>query len=540
MSTSEVVRRPAVAAVPLYSRNATGLVKLGTPYRILVANLINIGVTYAAFYFWLAPGIFPETNLILAVLLVIPFGLCFLTAWALMGVLMPRSGAEYTWASRAIHPAIGFGLSGVTFVSWTFWTGLAGYWVGTLVLGPVLSVLGATNNNSTLLGMGTALQTTGFPSWPWALGVAGAIGSLLILSFGMETYYKIQQWMWHIGLVTLALAVGVLLFGSTDQLKEALNSLATAQGFNGDAFNTIVTAAAAKPSGLTLYALLGMFPIFSFAATTSGYIAGEVRTPKRTQLIGTVAGGAVYSLMVLVILLAMAKGVGLDFNNDAAWVSLNDPDHYPVASSPTFLLWMALLAKSNVLVMVLMTIGLVIFSINWAPTVIIAASRQLFVWGFDRLLPEQVTRVSRQGSPTLALIIITVLAVILITAYSAGYFLYIAPFLALIVAFGIVCLIAMLVPFLPTTRRMYEGSPADIRVAGVPLITITGAVGVIFYAIGLYYALTVSSLGFNTTSNLLLTALSFIIPAAAYFVIKAIRARQGIMLDALYKELPPE
>jgi APA family basic amino acid/polyamine antiporter len=540
MSTSEVVRRPAVAAVPLYSRNATGLVKLGTPYRILVANLINIGVTYAAFYFWLAPGIFPETNLILAVLLVIPFGLCFLTAWALMGVLMPRSGAEYTWASRAIHPAIGFGLSGVTFVSWTFWTGLAGYWVGTLVLGPVLSVLGATNNNSTLLGMGTALQTTGFPSWPWALGVAGAVGSLLILSFGMETYYKIQQWMWHIGLVTLALAVGVLLFGSTDQLKEALNSLATAQGFNGDAFNTIVTAAAAKPSGLTLYALLGMFPIFSFAATTSGYIAGEVRTPKRTQLIGTVAGGAVYSLMVLVILLAMAKGVGLDFNNDAAWVSLNDPDHYPVASSPTFLLWMALLAKSNVLVMVLMTIGLVIFSINWAPTVIIAASRQLFVWGFDRLLPEQVTRVSRQGSPTLALIIITVLAVILITAYSAGYFLYIAPFLALIVAFGIVCLIAMLVPFLPTTRRMYEGSPADIRVAGVPLITITGAVGVIFYAIGLYYALTVSSLGFNTTSNLLLTALSFIIPAAAYFVIKAIRARQGIMLDALYKELPPE
>ena len=540
MSTSEVVRRPAVAAVPLYSRNATGLVKLGTPYRILVANLINIGVTYAAFYFWLAPGIFPETNLILAVLLVIPFGLCFLTAWALMGVLMPRSGAEYTWASRAIHPAIGFGLSGVTFVSWTFWTGLAGYWVGTLVLGPVLSVLGATNNNSTLLGMGTALQTTGFPSWPWALGVAGAVGSLLILSFGMETYYKIQQWMWHIGLVTLALAVGVLLFGSTDQLKEALNSLATAQGFNGDAFNTIVTAAAAKPSGLTLYALLGMFPIFSFAATTSGYIAGEVRTPKRTQLIGTVAGGAVYSLMVLVILLAMAKGVGLDFNNDAAWVSLNDPDHYPVASSPTFLLWMALLAKSNVLVMVLMTIGLVIFSINWAPTVIIAASRQLFVWGFDRLLPEQVTRVSRQGSPTLALIIITVLAVILITAYSAGYFLYIAPFLALIVAFGIVCLIAMLVPFLPTTRRIYEGSPADIRVAGVPLITITGAVGVIFYAIGLYYALTVSSLGFNTTSNLLLTALSFIIPAAAYFVIKAIRARQGIMLDALYKELPPE
>ena len=540
MSTSEVVRRPAVAAVPLYSRNATGLVKLGTPYRILVANLINIGVTYAAFYFWLAPGIFPETNLILAVLLVIPFGLCFLTAWALMGVLMPRSGAEYTWASRAIHPAIGFGLSGVTFVSWTFWTGLAGYWVGTLVLGPVLSVLGATNNNSTLLGMGTALQTTGFPSWPWALGVAGAVGSLLILSFGMETYYKIQQWMWHIGLVTLALAVGGLLFGSTDQLKEALNSLATAQGFNGDAFNTIVTAAAAKPSGLTLYALLGMFPIFSFAATTSGYIAGEVRTPKRTQLIGTVAGGAVYSLMVLVILLAMAKGVGLDFNNDAAWVSLNDPDHYPVASSPTFLLWMALLAKSNVLVMVLMTIGLVIFSINWAPTVIIAASRQLFVWGFDRLLPEQVTRVSRQGSPTLALIIITVLAVILITAYSAGYFLYIAPFLALIVAFGIVCLIAMLVPFLPTTRRMYEGSPADIRVAGVPLITITGAVGVIFYAIGLYYALTVSSLGFNTTSNLLLTALSFIIPAAGYFVIKAIRARQGIMLDALYKELPPE
>jgi amino acid transporter len=507
---------------------------------MLVANVINIGVTYAAFYFWLVPGLFPQTNLVLSVLLTIPFGLCFLTTWGLLAILMPRSGGEYIWISRAVHPAVGFGISGLTFVSWAFWTGLAGYWVATLVIGPICSVLGASKGNSTLIDIGTHLQTSGLPSWPWAFGVAVALLSLLLLSRGMNFYYRIQHWMWVVGLLTLAVCVGVLLFGSSVDVRDAFNGLATAGGHHGDAYREVQLAAANKPSGTTLYGIFAMFALFSFVATTSGYIAGEVRMPRRTQLIGAAGGGLVYCVIVLILLLAMAKGVGLGFNNDAAWVSLNDPNHYPVVESPTFMLWMALLAKSNTVVLILVAIGLTIFSVNWAPTVILSASRQLFAWGFDRLLPEPVTKVSRRGSPTLALGIIVALGILLISLYANGDFLYVAPYLALVLAFGFVSVVATLVPFLPTTRRMYEGSPADIRVAGVPLITIVGVPATVFYGIAAYYHLSVSALAFNTTSNVLLTLFSFLVPAVLWFIIKAVRSWQGIKLDAVYRGLPPE
>lgn len=538
MSTTTDDARGA-PATPVFSRKATGLVRLGTPYRMLVANVINIGVTYAAFYFWLVPANFPQSSLLLSVLLVIPFGLAFLTAWALLAILMPRSGGEYVWLSRAVHPSIGFGVSGLTFMSWAFWSGLAGYWVATLVVGPICSVLGATEGSSTLIEIGEKLQTPGLPSWPWAFAVVTALASLLILSRGMSLYYRIQQSMWYIGLATLLLGIGVLVFGSPGDVKSGFNELAAAGGFHGDAARVVENAAQARPSGISFHDTLGMFALFSFAATTSGYIAGEVRTPRRSQLVGAIGGGAVYGGIVLLILLAMIKGVG-GFNNEAAWVSINAPAHYPVESSPTFMLWMALLAKSNVVILILTGIGLTIFSVNWAPTVILSASRTVFAWGFDRLLPEPLTRVSRSGSPVIALSSIVAIGIVLISLYANGSFQYVAPYLALIFAWGLVCLVAMAVPFLPTTKALYTGSRADIRVAGIPLITIVGAMGTIFYAIAAYYNLSVEGLGLNTTSNILLTVFSFVVPAVLYFVIKAIRARQGIRLAAVYDELPPD
>jgi APA family basic amino acid/polyamine antiporter len=525
---------------PVFSRKATGFVRLGTPYRTLVANAVNIGITYAAFYFWLVPGNFPHTNLLLSILLTLPFGLAFMTAWGLWAILVPRSGGEYVWLSRAVHPALGFGVSGLTFVSWTFWTGLSGYWASTLIVGPIFSVLGATHHSSTLTDIGAKLQASGVPSWPWAIGVGTALVSLAILTRGMGLYYKIQQWVWHIGLLGLAVGVVLLLVNSQADVKSGFNQLAAAGGFHGNAVHTIERAARAMPTGTTFYGLLGMFGVFAYTAVTSGYIAGEVRTPRRTQLIGCIGAIVVYAAIVLVVLLAMAKGVSLRFNNQAAWVNINDPAHYPVTASPTYMLWMTLLARTNVVLVIFVGIGLVLLGINWAPIMIICASRTLFAWSFDRLLPERVTRVSKSGSPTVALIVITAMGVILITAYAGGSFKYVSPYFALMVAYLIVMLFAMLVPFLPKTRAQYRGSRADIRVAGVPLITITGVGGAILFGIGVYLALTVDGLGYNTTSNLLLTLGSFVVPFALYFVIRIVRDRQGILLSRAYDELPPD
>lgn len=84
--TSTSSQPPVSDGSALFSRNATGLVKLGTPYRLMVMNIVNIGLTYIAFYFWLGPGNFPRTSLPLAILLTVPFGLAFMLTYALMAI----------------------------------------------------------------------------------------------------------------------------------------------------------------------------------------------------------------------------------------------------------------------------------------------------------------------------------------------------------------------------------------------------------------------------------------------------------------------
>ena len=53
----------------VFSRRATGLVRLGTPWRIIVLNFANIGLTYVMFTYWITPAVFPQSNLYLSLLI---------------------------------------------------------------------------------------------------------------------------------------------------------------------------------------------------------------------------------------------------------------------------------------------------------------------------------------------------------------------------------------------------------------------------------------------------------------------------------------
>jgi hypothetical protein len=62
----------------------------------------------------------------------------------------------------------------------------------------------------------------------------------------------------------------------------------------------------------------------------------------------------------------------------------------------------------------------------------------------------------------------------------------------------------------------------------------------VFYAVGLYYALDATGLGYNTTANILLTAGTLVVPIVLYFPIRWYRSRQGINLTAATQGLPPD
>lgn len=91
-------------------------------------------------------------------------------------------------------------------------------------------------------------------------------------------------------------------------------------------------------------------------------------------------------------------------------------------------------------------------------------------------------------------------------------------------------------------KPQFEASEAErYRIAGVPVVTIGGAGLVVVMAIMSYLYLTIPALGVVGTPYAAFPILGLpIIAIVIYYGMRAYRKRQGIDLDMVFKEIPPE
>src|SRR5207247_10902546 len=91
----------------IFERKASGLVREAGPLDVLVYNInfVSLGLM-AALVFLFSTAFYPGANLyltaILIFLVVIPVSLVF----AFFASSMPRSGADYVYVRRVLHPVI--------------------------------------------------------------------------------------------------------------------------------------------------------------------------------------------------------------------------------------------------------------------------------------------------------------------------------------------------------------------------------------------------------------------------------------------------
>lgn len=530
--------RPATGE--FFSRRATGLVRLGTPLRVLILNFSNIGLVYIMFTYWAQPAVFPQSHLLAGIAVAAVFNAVFCLALAIFASSFPRSGGEYVYVSRSLHPAIGFAVSFAAALSQSFWVGVGGYWISTLALAPITSTFGTTTGNDSLVDWGAKFATadSGF-----IFGTAFVIVALLINLGGLRTYFRFQAINFPIGVITLLVLIGVYLFASPADFEEGLNEYAAGAGGSANAHDEILAAAAdgGMPTGTSLMGLLGIFGIIWLVGIASTYIAGEVRSPKRTQVIGSVGGSLVYSAAVFLLALAMFKPVGEAFNKAATWASYNTDTYYEIMpSDPTFVTWAAVLVDSWP-ILLLVGIGLVVWSYFWIPSAMMIATRAVFAWSFDRLVPAKLSEVNqRTNSPVWAVVAVAIVGEGFLIAYWRGWFDFLAPFLAYGVVFLTVSISAIVAAYRPSTRKFLAEAGWDKRYLGVPLLALCGAVGVFYWGLALWFALSEDLLFLNTSKQITLTALQFAIPLVIFGAITVWRRSQGVDLALAYKELPPE
>ncbi len=537
---SEAISNPvrgAHAPGQLFSRESSGLVRLGSPWRMLLLNVANVGVVYIMFTYWAHPAVFPQSNLLIAILLAAALALPFNLLYGMFASIMPRTGSEYVFLSRTFHPAIGFMASFAAAMSQAFWVGIGGYWIAQFVLGPLFSSYGAVSGNETIAAIGA------WASEPTTYFIFGTVFIVLMAALnirGLRAYLRFQDINWVIGAATGILLLVIFMVATTTAFQTGFDQYAAAVGIPTYQATLDLAKESGMPTGTTIGDTLGIIPIIWLIAWASTYLGGEVRTPMKTQLRATVGGMLLYAGIALVLFFAISRSVTVDFNQAISWLSYNYGGDQAVEAYPVFMLYAGVLID-NLLIFLLVAAGLVLWSYFWLPSAFIIATRAMFAWSFDRLVPEKLSEVHpRYNSPWIAVIVVAVIAETFLILYHIGVFQFLTPALAYYVVFWLVSLCGLLFPFLARTRPLLEASSVNWRVAGIPVMSICGAFGLFYFTIGLYLMLSNDLLFLNSQQQLVTTALQFIVPLVIFFVARAYRRRQGVPIDAAFREIPPE
>jgi len=168
----------------------------------------------------------------------------------------------------------------------------------------------------------------------------------------------------------------------------------------------------------------------------------------------------------------------------------------------------------------------------------------MFAMSFDRILPAKVADVDKRfRSPWVATLVTVVLSMMWILLYLyvpaiGEYFTVMMVTTTLLLIVSMVA--AILFPY--RCKEIYKASPVSkYEVAGVPVVTIAGILGLFFCLLMEYYYVVDPTYGAAGDPIVIsLNALLIIGAIIYYFLARWHRKRQGIDIDLAFKEVPPE
>lgn len=527
-----------VAPAGTFTRASSGLVRQVGTLDTLWYCVLQAALPYVFFMvaFW---TFYPGANMELATVITIVGAASTGLVYALYASVYPRSGGEYVFLSRTVHPALGFASSFAMAFWQTFYFGINGAFTAIYALQPLFAALGLQLGSQALTDLGAWFAS---PVGIFVTGAAVVLFFGLNLYLGMKAYFDVQRWAMLLGFISIALTLLVLALGgmgvfSFRQNLDAVLGVGTYQGVIDAA--RAGGASLAAPFSLTETIRFSIWPAWSLLfAVLSVSFSGEIRNVRRGQLVGIVGGIVLSGLILVGIQFFSRAAIGDEFLQASAFLFIENPDALPLPSP-----WINLLA-SFVANSPLITIGInlwfVLLTAYVAAVTAVYASRAVFAWGIDGMAPARLGTVSdRYHAPTWAIVVVVIGALALLALYAFTDTLVILSGLP---GMGLVFLVVSLagIVFAYRHRQVYENSPARVTVLGVPLMTVAGIIGSVFTAWVVWGALVDDTFGANSDLSKLMVVAVPIIGVVWFYLARRLQMNRGTNIDLRFKEIPIE
>ena len=543
----------AEAVAPqVFTRRASGLVRVMSPYSAFIYNILTMGIIFP-WVFMQAPTAFQGSNLVLTILFAFLFELPIALAYVWLATSLPRSGGDYVFQSRVFGGGFGFTVVFGFFVVWILqWVALSGWLMATLGIAPTFIGLGVTTGITAFTDIGTwAAGSTGII----VISILNAVVALILLVTGFRNYVRFQYVMWYAILVSFGIVVLSFLFTDPASSQASLDAFAAEVDGTSNFFAGATTAASS--AGVDFdppFWLLGSLLAAPIAwtslqwATYSSEQGGEIKNAHvfRSQAFIMVGALAVTAGLLILLALAMQKGIGQDgflVASSGYWYLVGEATIGGNALYPNYI---AMGLTGSWIIVLLIGLGFILNSFQIVCNCYIGTTRIMVAQGLDGLLPDWFARVNaRFKTPVNAHIAYFLAALPVIWGYNRvdDWFRWT---LGVTFANGatmvLSALAAALLPY--RAKKVYEASPgARYSLGGVPWVTVIGVVGFLLGGFMVASFLFVPELGLSFSND----AFPYYVVAGTagfalivYWIMRAYRAREGIKVEYAFAEIPPE
>jgi amino acid transporter len=545
-----------------FARKASGLVRGLSMWDAFGVGFMNQGLTPSIWVMTsLGVGVYLGGNLIWATIIsMVLAGIGFPIVWGVLGGSMPRSGGEYIYNSRIIHPIVGIGESfGNAFV-WIMWIYVLAPWTAD----PGMVMMSQFMGWSWLYNTETE-QFFGGLSYSWGAFVIATVANIiafLFVVFGIKWFARIQKVVMIFGIggcavLLAAISYYALKLGQTG-FVESWNSTAATYGsidYAGFLAKAGEEAGGAMPTTWNWFDTFGVMVAGSWLFAYSyciTFIAGEVKRPDKTIILSNLFAIIVPGVFMLWAAISLYGLVKFDFFSATQFVDNAGSDlggAYTVPWSTNFLGILGMVT-TNKLILFISVLSFLAFNLWWIALSYLAFPRIIFAWGMDRMGPKWFTDINpRFASPVKNHVLCFVLGQIMIAVYvfwqnEAMQGLAVTA-LEIFSVFGVTAIAALLFPYVKRAKGVWEASPYKTwKLAGIPVITIGAVVDIIYLGILAYFFFFLPDpakrLEGFTTSTLLLIVITWIAGIIWYLFWKQRSKSVGVDVSMTYGELPPE
>lgn len=516
-------------SVPVFTRDATGLVRSISPWVMLWASVGEIGlgsgVLYMNVFDSYLPNGNPGGNVVLGTLIFVIVALLEAYIYYKMIPVIGRTGGDYVWMSRNIGawlPTIliyGFLFTGFPFIAITL------NWMFTIALAPSISTIGVVTGN---MGLAAATSSLTTPTFLAAISIVIMIILTAINIISPSKSYLLIAVFSAIGTIGMLLCALVFAMNGPSGIQSSVAALLQQNNATYTGISSQYTSSAFDLSAvaLTFPALMFYLPFINNTAAFSG----ELKNIKKSALYGTVLAVIVSGALMMLFLQMYYSYLGFNF-------AMQAPMSWPTALTNmgvtvNMLTVATIAASSNPALIWIMNIFFAFWYLAAVQQTILADSRYILAMSFDGILPRRLAGVSdRFHTPYISILIVLIVTVplILVTSFTPGF-----PFLFSTTSEG-----SLWFAFIGITAIAYAWKKkADLKSAST-LLTLCGVIIAGFFAYVTYQCLALPYYGINTASWTLILFV-WILGAIAYPLAKLYFKKQGLDMSLVFKELPPE